>query len=179
MPQTLRKVLQQRKHRLWSGIGLRKRCQRRLLKYLRLGKIGRRRRHIGIANAGFGSRIVRDLRLGQIRRVLQLVFARPDDALYQTQIADGSCKQLESRQSVTCIRYAGSSGDVGLRAKGSKDAAGTELSLVDAERIGALKADVRRVRGNDRRDTGTGQREVDGGDGVRVVPALAAVRLTL
>jgi len=56
--QKLPKVLQQGKHGLWSGIGLRKRCQGRLLQDLRFGQIGCGRRDIGIANTGFGSRIV-------------------------------------------------------------------------------------------------------------------------
>ena len=93
---TSKLAFQKREDRLRSGIRLRESRERSLLKNLRLGQIRRFLGDIGIFDAGLRRREVRDLRLRQIGRVIQLVFTGADDTLRETQIGDGRRERRES-----------------------------------------------------------------------------------
>ena len=79
----LRLPTEQGENRLGGGIRLGHGRHGRLHQDLRLGEVGRFRRHIRVADAGFGGGEARDLRLRQVDGVLQLVLAGADLPLHR------------------------------------------------------------------------------------------------
>src|SRR5207248_11611938 len=86
-------AFQKRKDGLRRGIGLRQRRQRGLLENLRFRQVRGFSRYVGITNAGLRSRVVGDLGLREIHRVIQFVHACADAALYETEIGDRRTQQ--------------------------------------------------------------------------------------